>query len=57
MLAMYTTARNFLHEESGQDLIEYALLGALVAVAAAVFIPALTTAIHTTFTNIATAIG
>ena len=39
-------------DEKGQDLIEYALMAGLIAVAAAVFIPTLTTSIHGIFTKI-----
>jgi pilus assembly protein Flp/PilA len=41
-----------LHDEHGQDLIEYALLVALVAFAATVGMKALATDINTAFTNI-----
>lgn len=38
-------------EEEGQDLIEYALLVSLIALAAAAGFPALATAIKTVFSN------
>ena len=41
-------------EEEGQDLIEYALLIALVALAATVGMGSLATAINTEFTNLGT---
>ena len=43
-------------DESGQDMIEYALLGALIAIVVAAAIPALTTAIKAQFTAIQTAL-
>ena len=50
--------KNFLkrlwQEEKGQDLIEYALLIALIALAAVVGMGSLATAINTEFTNLGT---
>jgi pilus assembly protein Flp/PilA len=43
-------------EEEGQDLIEYALLVALVALAAAVGMNSLATAINLEFTNLGTSL-
>jgi len=43
-------------EETGQDLIEYALLVALVALAATVGMNSLATAINTEFTNLGTSL-
>lgn len=43
-------------EENGQDLIEYALLVALVALAATVGMNSLATAINTEFTNLGTSL-
>jgi pilus assembly protein Flp/PilA len=43
-------------EESGQDLIEYALLVALVALAAAAGMNALATSINTEFTKLGTSL-
>jgi pilus assembly protein Flp/PilA len=43
-------------EEEGQDLIEYALLVALVALAAAAGMNALATSINTEFTNLGTSL-
>ena len=44
---------NLVVEESGQDLIEYALVAALVALAAVTAMNGLATSIKTTFNNIA----
>jgi pilus assembly protein Flp/PilA len=43
-------------EENGQDLIEYALLVALVALAATAGMNALATAINTEFTSLGTSL-
>jgi pilus assembly protein Flp/PilA len=43
-------------EEEGQDLVEYALLVALVALAATAGMNALATAINTTFQNLGTSL-
>ncbi|MGQ9634161.1 MAG: Flp family type IVb pilin [Bryobacteraceae bacterium] len=47
----------FWHDEEGQDLVEYALLIALVAIAAIAFIPGLTGAIQSVFNRIADTLG
>jgi pilus assembly protein Flp/PilA len=44
-------------EEEGQDLIEYALLAALIAVVVALVLPNLATAITATFNKVITALG
>lgn len=44
-------------EEEGQDLIEYALLVAVIAMAAVAVFPAVATAIDTTFNNAVTCLG
>ena len=43
----------FIREDAGQDLIEYALLGAFVSLAAAVGAQALGTSLQNWYTNIA----
>jgi pilus assembly protein Flp/PilA len=56
LLKLYTKARMLgqsLKEESGQDLIEYALVVALVAFAATLGMNTLATGINGAFTNIA----
>jgi len=47
----------FWRDEEGQDLVEYALLIALVAIAAIAFIPGLTNAIGDVFSRIAQALS
>ena len=46
--------QNLMKDEEGQDLIEYALVVALIAFAATVGMKALATDINTAFTNIGT---
>ena len=46
----------FIREDAGQDLIEYALLGAFVSLAAAVGAQALGTSLNNWYTNIGTGI-
>jgi pilus assembly protein Flp/PilA len=43
---------NFLHDESGQDLIEYALVAALIGLGAAATMRTLATSIGTALTGI-----
>jgi pilus assembly protein Flp/PilA len=47
-------AQNLIVEESGQDLIEYALVAALVGLGAVASMKTLATSIGTAFTNIGT---
>ena len=42
----------FIHQDSGQDLIEYALLAAFISVAAVAAISTIGTALNTSYTNI-----
>jgi pilus assembly protein Flp/PilA len=56
-MTLYTFVRDFVRKEDGQDLIEYALLVALIALVA---VGALITAgskVNTIFTNIGTKLG
>lgn len=52
-----TRVRTFLTQEDGQDLIEYALLAALIALAAVVAMTATGTSISNLFANVAGIIG
>jgi len=47
---------NLLNDESGQDLIEYALVAALVALGAVATLTTLSTAITGAFTKVGTAL-
>jgi pilus assembly protein Flp/PilA len=49
-------AMNLLNDESGQDLIEYALIAAVLALGAFTVMPALATKINSTFTSVTTAL-
>ncbi len=51
---MRNTFKSFLREEDGQDLIEYALVVALIAFAAAVGMNTVAAKINTAFSNIGT---
>ena len=49
--------RRLISETEGQDLIEYALLAALIALAAITAMTSLGTAINTKFGNVSTQLG
>ena len=51
---LYTEMQSLLKREEGQDLIEYALVVALIAFAATAGMSAVATDINTAFTNIGT---
>jgi len=53
---LYTTIQTLIHSEQGQDLIEYALVVALIAFAATAGMTTVATNINTTFSNIGTAL-
>jgi pilus assembly protein Flp/PilA len=56
MLAMwkvYMGIQNFLQQEEGQDLVEYALAVALIALGATVGMQSLASGINTAFGNLA----
>jgi pilus assembly protein Flp/PilA len=58
MLALYLRIRNWLAErEEGQDLIEYALLVALIAIGVIAAFPALRDAVLAIFQNITSELG
>jgi pilus assembly protein Flp/PilA len=54
MFKLYIKFQNLLHEEDGQDLVEYALIVALIALAATAGMNTLATAINTGFTTLGT---
>ena len=54
---MKTMFSRFVRETDGQDLIEYALLAAGIALAAVAAINGVGTAINTNFTTISTSLG
>jgi pilus assembly protein Flp/PilA len=61
ILKLYVKMQNlkddFVQDERGQDLIEYALVVSLIALAATVSMKAVATAIGTAFTAISTKLG
>jgi pilus assembly protein Flp/PilA len=54
---MKNLVARFVRDEEGQDLIEYALLATLIALAAAVGAGALGTNLNTWFNNLATKVS
>jgi len=50
------TLRSLHNDESGQDLIEYALVAALIALGSVAAMTSLGTALNTAFTSITTAL-
>lgn len=56
LLKLYTRVQNLTHREEGQDLIEYALVVALIAFAATAGMGTVATDINAAFTNIGTAL-
>ena len=54
---LYLFVRNLLVREEGQDLVEYALVVALIAFAATAGMNTLATGINTAFGNIATTLN
>jgi pilus assembly protein Flp/PilA len=53
---LHIKLQSLMHEE-GQDLVEYALIVALLALAATAGLNGLATAVNTAFTNIAATLG
>ena len=57
MKIMKLAVQNFVSDESGQDLIEYALIASLVGLVAVTALGTLATAINGVFTSISTKLG
>jgi pilus assembly protein Flp/PilA len=57
LLKMYVKFQDLLNREEGQDLVEYALVLALIALGATASMKVLATNISTAFANIGTALG
>ena len=51
-----TRLKKFAHAEDGQDLLEYALLVALIAIVAIIGVTAAGVKVNTVFSNVATSI-
>ncbi len=54
LLKLYVKVQNLIDRQDGQDLVEYALLIALIAFGATAGMKSLATGISTAFTNIST---
>ena len=57
MLALYLRIRNMLAREEGQDLIEYAILLAILAVALIAVLPAISAWVTNQFNTLNTNLG
>ncbi len=56
-LALYVKMQNLLANEEGQDLVEYALLVALIALAAITGVKQVASAVNTVFSNISSSLS
>ena len=56
-LALYVKMQNLMHREEGQDLVEYALLVCLIALAAITGVKNVATAVSTVFNNISSSLA
>jgi pilus assembly protein Flp/PilA len=57
LVLFYVRIQNLAHREDGQDLVEYALLVALIALAAIGGVRHVATAVTTVFTNISSSLA
>jgi pilus assembly protein Flp/PilA len=56
-LGLYVRLQLLLNNEDGQDLVEYALLVALIALAAVTGVKEVASAVNTTFSHVSTTLG
>ncbi|MFZ0340261.1 MAG: Flp family type IVb pilin [Terracidiphilus sp.] len=56
-LAVYVKLQNLMNREEGQDLVEYALLVCLIALAAITGVNKVASAVTTVFTNISSSLA
>ncbi len=56
-LAMYVKLNNLMNREEGQDLIEYALVAALIAVVSIAMMSKVGSSVNTVFSNISSALA
>lgn len=56
-LALYVKLQNLMSHEEGQDLVEYALLVCLIALAAITGVQKVASAVVTVFTNISSSLS
>ena len=57
LLKLYMKLENLMTRKEGQDLVEYALLGSLIALAAIVATKSVASAVTTVFNNISTSLA
>jgi pilus assembly protein Flp/PilA len=57
IIKLYVKFQDLMNREEGQDLVEYALVVALIAFGATAGMKALATGLNTAFTNINTVLG
>ena len=57
LLAMYVKLQNLMNREEGQDLVEYALLVCLIALAAITGVNKVAGAVTTVFSNISASLA
>jgi pilus assembly protein Flp/PilA len=57
LLAMYVKLQNLMNREEGQDLVEYALLVCLIALAAITGVNKVATAVTLVFSNISASLA
>ena len=57
LLELYMKFQNLANEEQGQDLVEYALLCALIALALIASISTVATAVTNVFTNVSSSLA
>ncbi|MGA2570540.1 MAG: Flp family type IVb pilin [Terracidiphilus sp.] len=57
LLALYVRLQNLMSREEGQDLVEYALLVCLIALAAITGVKNVATAVSTVFNNISNSLA
>ena len=56
-LALYVKLQNLMSREEGQDLVEYALLVCLIALAAITGVNKIASAVNTVFSNISSSLA
>ena len=57
ILTMFSNLQNLVSDEEGQDLVEYALLCCMIALAAITGVNYVTTAVTTVFSNISSSLA
>jgi Flp pilus assembly pilin Flp len=57
ILKMRMKFQDLMHGEKGQDLVEYALLASLIALACISGVKHVATAVNSVFTNVSTSLG